>query len=332
MTLSDILLGLLVMLVRMGVVLAVVFGLAAYMILLERKLLGRLQVRYGPNRVGLFGLLQPIADGLKMLLKEDIIPDGVDRRIFLVAPAIVAGAALFAFAVVPFGPTFTLFGRAIPQVIADTDVGLLVIFGLSSLAVYGVTLGGWTSDNKYSLLGGIRAAAQMISYELSLGLSLVPVVMASHSLNLTAIVDAQASLPFALTQPLAFAIFLISALAETNRIPFDLPEAENELQAGYHTEYSGMRFALFFVGEYVNMVLLGAITAVFFLGGWHGPLLPPICWLAIKVLAVPVFLIWTRASLPRLRYDQLMAVGWKCLVPLALANILVTGAVLVAGS
>ena len=328
---AELLIGAGVMLVKMAVALAVALGLAAYMILLERKLLGRFQVRYGPNRVGYFGLLQPLADGLKMLLKEDIIPDGVDRRIFLVAPAIVAGAALFSFAVVPFGPTFTLFGRPVPQVITDTDVGLLLIFGLSSLAVYGVALGGWTSDNKYSLLGGIRGAAQMISYELALALSLVPVVMLARSCNLSDIVAAQARVPFALIQPLAFAIFVISALAETNRIPFDLPEAENELQAGYHTEYSGMRFALFFVGEYVNMVLLGALTAIFFLGGWHGPLLPPIVWLGLKVLCVPVFLIWTRASLPRLRYDQLMALGWKWLVPLGLANILVTGALLAAG-
>lgn len=328
----DILLGIGVMLVKMAVVLAVVFGLAAYMILIERKLLGRFQVRYGPNRVGPFGLLQPIADGLKMLLKEDIIPDGVDRRIFLVAPAIVAGTALFSFAVVPFGDGLTLFGRPVPQVLVDTDVGLLVVVGLSSLAVYGVALGGWTSDNKYSLLGGIRGAAQMVSYELALGLSLVPVVLLARSLNLSAIVAAQATVPFALIQPVAFAIFLISALAETNRIPFDLPEAENELQAGYHTEYSGMRFALFFVGEYVNMILLGSVTAVFFLGGWHGPFLPPIVWLAVKVLAVPVFLIWTRASLPRLRYDQLMGLGWKVLVPLALVNILVTGAILAAGA
>ena len=325
------LLGILVMLVKMGLVLAVVFGLAAYMILLERKLLGRMQVRYGPNRVGPFGLLQPIADGLKMLLKEDIIPDGVDRRIFLVAPAVVAGTALFAFAVVPFGPDFTVAGVTVRQVIADANVGLLVIFGLSSLAVYGVALGGWTSDNKYSLLGGLRGAAQMISYELALALSLVPVVMLARSLSLSAIVAAQATLPFALLQPVAFAIFVVAALAETNRIPFDLPEAENELQAGYHTEYSGMRFALFFVGEYVNMILLGSITAVFFLGGWHGPFLPPIVWFLFKVLAVPVFLIWTRASLPRLRYDQLMAVGWKFLVPLGLVNILVTGALLAAG-
>ncbi|MFP5259491.1 MAG: complex I subunit 1/NuoH family protein, partial [Acidobacteriota bacterium] len=286
----DMLLGVVVMLVKMAVVLAVALGLAAYMILLERKLLGRFQVRYGPNRVGYFGLLQPLADGLKMLLKEDIIPDGVDRRIFLVAPAVVAGTALAAFAVVPFGDGLTLFGHRVPQVIVDSNVGLLMVLALSSLAVYGLALGAWTSDNKYSLLGGIRGAAQMISYELALGLSLVPVVMHARSLSLSDIVAAQSGLPFALLEPVAFAIFVIGAVAETKRIPFDLPEAENELQAGFHTEYSGMRFALFFVGEYVNMVLLGAVTAVFFLGGWHGPLLPPIVWLALKVLAVPVFL------------------------------------------
>jgi len=325
----DVLLGLGVMLVKMAVMLGVALGLAAYMILLERKLLGRFQVRYGPNRVGPFGLLQPVADGLKMLLKEDIIPDGVDRRIFLVAPAVVAGTALFAFVVVPFGPTLTVFGHAVPQVIVDTNVGLLVVLGLSSLAVYGLALGGVASDNKYGLLGGVRGVAQMLSYELPLGLALVPVVMHARSLRLTAIVDAQASLPFALTEPVAFALFVIAALAETKRIPFDLPEAENELQAGFHTEYSGMRFALFFVGEYVNMILLGALTAIFFLGGWHGPLLPPILWLGLKVLAVPVFLIWTRASLPRLRYDQLMSLCWKALIPLALVNVLVTGALLV---
>jgi NADH-quinone oxidoreductase subunit H len=328
----DMLLGVGVMLIKMAVVLGVALGLAAYMILLERKLLGRFQVRYGPNRVGYFGLLQPLADGLKMLLKEDIIPDGVDRRIFLVAPAVVAGTALFAFAVVPFGDGLTFFGHAVPQVVVDSNVGLLMVLALSSLAVYGLALGAWTSDNKYSLLGGIRGAAQMISYELALGLSLAPVVMHARSLSLSDIVAAQSGLPFALLEPVAFAIFVIGSLAETKRIPFDLPEAENELQAGFHTEYSGMRFALFFVGEYVNMVLLGAVTAVFFLGGWHGPFLPPIVWLALKVLAVPVFLIWTRASLPRLRYDQLMALGWKVLIPLALLNILVTGALLAAGA
>jgi len=328
----DMLLGVLVMLVKMAVVLAVALGLAAYMILLERKLLGRFQVRYGPNRVGWFGLLQPLADGLKMLLKEDIIPDGVDRRIFLVAPAVVAGTALCAFAVVPFGDGLTVLGHRVPQVVVDSNVGLLLVLALSSLAVYGLALGAWTSDNKYSLLGGIRGAAQMISYELALGLSLVPVVMHARSLSLSDIVAAQSGAPFALLEPVAFVIFIIASLAETKRIPFDLPEAENELQAGFHTEYSGMRFALFFVGEYVNMVLLGAVIAVFFLGGWHGPFLPPIVWLALKVLAVPVFLIWTRASLPRLRYDQLMALGWKALIPLALLNILVTGALLVSGA
>jgi len=327
----NVLAGLLVLLVKMGVVLAVVFGLAAYMILIERKLLGRMQVRYGPNRVGPFGLLQPIADGLKMLLKEDIVPAGVRRSIFLVAPAVVAGTALLAFAVVPFGPDFTVFGQKISQVVVRTDVGLLFALGLSSLAVYGIALGGVASDNTYSLLGGIRGAAQMISYELALGLSLVPVVMLSRSMDLSAIVAAQAHVPFALVQPVAFLIFLTAALAESKRIPFDLPEAENELQAGFHTEYSGMRFALFFVGEYVNMILLGSLTAIFFLGGWNGPFLPPIVWLAIKVLAVPIFCIWTRASLPRLRYDQLMNLCWKALVPLALVNILVTGAVLALG-
>lgn len=327
----NLLAAVLVMLVKMAVVLAVVFGLAAYMILVERKLLGRFQVRYGPNRVGPFGLLQPIADGLKMLLKEDIVPDGVLRGIFLLAPAVVAGTALLAFAVVPFGPDLVLFGQRIPQVIVRTDVGLLFVLGLSSLAVYGIALGGVSSDNTYSLLGGIRGAAQMVSYELALGLSLVPVVMLSRSMDLSAIVAAQAHVPFALVQPVAFLIFLTAALAESKRIPFDLPEAENELQAGFHTEYSGMRFALFFVGEYVNMILLGSLTAIFFLGGWNGPFLPPIVWLAIKVLAVPVFCIWTRASLPRLRYDQLMSLCWKALVPLALVNILVTGAILAMG-
>ena len=329
---AELLIGAGVMLVKMAVALAVALGLAAYMILLERKLLGRFQVRYGPNRVGYFGLLQPMADGLKMLLKEDVIPDGVDRRIFLVAPAVVAGMALFAFMLVPFGETLTILGHPVPQVIVRTNVGLLLVLALSSLAVYGLALGAWTSDNKYSLLGGIRGAAQMISYELALGLSLVPVVMRARSLDLSDIVAAQSGLPFAVTEPFAFILFIIAALAETKRIPFDLPEAENELQAGFHTEYSGMRFALFFVGEYVNMVLLGALIAVFFLGGWHGPILPPIVWLGIKVLAVPVFLIWTRASLPRLRYDQLMALGWKVLVPLALVNVLLTGAILVAAA
>ena len=317
----------LVLLIKIGLVLTVVLLLSAYMILIERKLLGRFQIRYGPNRAGPFGLLQPIADGIKLLLKEDIVPAASDRVLFLYAPAVAAAMPLLILAVIPFGDTVTFQGRQIIGVIADLNVGLLYVLSLSSLAVYGVALGGWASNSKFSLLGAIRATAQMISYELSLGLSLVPVVMLAHSFSLVDIVAAQQKYPFFLVQPLAFFIFLVSAVAESKRLPFDLPEAENELMAGYHTEYSGMRFALYFLGEYVNMIMLGALVAVFFLGGWHGPLLPGPFWLLLKVLLVPFMLIWSRAALPRLRYDQLMHFGWKYLVPLALANIVVTGGV-----
>jgi NADH-quinone oxidoreductase subunit H len=236
--------------------------------------------------------------------------------------------ALLIFAVVPFGASITLLGQKIPMVITDLNVGLLYVFALASLGVYGVALGGWASNSKYSLLGGIRGAAQMISYELSLGLSLVPIVMLARSFSLVDIVRAQADYPFILVQPISFIIFLISAVAETKRIPFDLPEAENELGAGYHTEYSGMRFGLFFLGEYVNLQVLGALVAVFFLGGWHGPLLPPVVWFLIKILAIALLMIWVRGTLPRLRYDQLMHLGWKVLVPVALLNIVATGAFL----
>ena len=320
--------GLLVLLIKLTLVLGVVLLLAAYLVLIERKFLGRLQIRYGPNRAGKFGLLQPFADAIKMLTKEDIVPAAADRGIFLIAPAVVAATALLMFAVVPFGPTLTLWGHAVPMVVTDLNIGLLLVFALSSLGVYGVALGGWAANSKYSLLGGLRGAAQMISYELSLGLSLIPVVMLSGSFSLVAIVDAQARFPFIVVQPVSFAIFLIAAMAESKRIPFDLPEAENELGAGYHTEYSGMRFGLFFVGEYVHMQVLGALMAIFFLGGWRGPLLPPVVWLLIKILAVAMLMIWVRGTLPRLRYDQLMALGWKVLIPLALVNIMVTGAVL----
>lgn len=318
--------GLLVLLVKVILVLGALFLLAAYLVLVERKLLGRLQVRYGPNRVGPFGLLQPIADALKMLLKEDTVPGGADRFIFLMAPAVVATVALLIFAVVPFADDLTVFGRRVPMVISDLNIGVLFVIAVSSLSVYGIALGGWASNSKYSLLGAMRGAAQLISYELSLGLALAPVVMMAGSFSLVDIVNAQATCPFAITLPLSFVLFLICSMAESNRIPFDLPEAENELIAGYHTEYSGMRFALYFVGEYINMVVLGALVAVFFLGGWHGPVLPPVVWFLLKVLLVPFFMIWTRATLPRLRYDQLMQLGWKVLMPLALVNIVVTGA------
>lgn len=324
----DMLLTLTLILVKLLLIFGVVLTLAAYLVLAERKILGRLQLRHGPNRVGPFGLLQPLADVIKLLTKEDTIPAGADRPIFLLAPGLTAITALLAFAVVPFSPPITLFGRTIPLVVCDLNIGVLYFLGLSSLAVYGVALGGWASNSKYALLGSIRGLAQLISYELSMGLAIVPVVLAARSFSLTDIVMAQAKLPFAVLHPLAFLIFFISTLAESKRVPFDLPEAEAELVAGFHTEYSGMRFGLFFVGEYINMIILSAMVTVLFLGGWHGPLLPPLVWFVGKVLFVCFLFIWTRGSLPRLRYDQLMHFGWKVLVPLALLNVLVTGAVL----
>jgi NADH-quinone oxidoreductase subunit H len=325
---NDLLITLALILVKIGFVFFILLTGAAYMVLAERKLLGRMQLRYGPNRVGPFGLLQPLADAVKLVTKEDFIPAQADKTLFFVAPGIAAVTALLTFAVVPFGPPVTLFGREVPLVICDLNIGVLYFLGLSSLAVYGVTLGGWASNSKYALLGGIRALAQLISYELSMGLSIVPVVLMARSFSLTDIVNAQAGIPFALKNPLAFIIFLISVLAESKRVPFDMPEAENEIVAGFHTEYSGMRFGLFFVGEYINVIILSSMVTIFFLGGWHGPLLPPIIWFFAKVMLISFCFIWTRGTLPRLRYDQLMHFGWKILVPLALANVIVTGAVL----
>ena len=320
--------GFIILIAKLSIVLLVLLMLAAYLVWLERKFLARLQIRYGPNRAGKFGLLQPIADTIKMLTKEDIVPAAADRFIFLLAPAVVATTALMMFAVVPFGSSLTLFGKKVPLVIADLNVGLLYVFALSSLGVYGVAMGGWASNSKYSLLGGIRGAAQMISYELALGLSLIPIVMLADSFSIVEIVKAQEKYPFILVQPFAFVIFMISAMAESKRIPFDLPEAENELGAGYHTEYSGIRFGLFFLGEYVHLQVLGALVAVLFLGGWRGPFLPAPVWLLIKIIFVALVMIWVRGTLPRLRYDQLMALGWKVLIPAALLNIMVTGAIL----
>jgi len=319
--------GFLILIVKLTIVLFVVLFIAAYLVWVERKFLARLQIRYGPNRAGTFGLLQPLADIVKMIAKEDTVPDGADKALFMIAPAVVATTAFLMFAVVPFGGEITLWGRRIPLVVTDLNIGLLFVFAMSSLGVYGVALGGWASDSKYALLGGIRGAAQMISYELPLGLSLIPVVMMAHSFSMVDIVQSQQRYPFILFQPLAFLIFVISAMAESKRTPFDLPEAESELIAGYHTEYSGMRFGLFFLGEYVNMIVFGGILAVLFLGGWRGPFLPPFVWLFIKIILVSLFMIWVRGTLPRLRYDQLMVLGWKVLIPLALINILVTGAV-----
>jgi len=318
------------MLVKLLVVLVALLLLAAYLIYVERRLLGFMQLRLGPNRAGPQGLLQPIADAVKLLAKEDFIPAGADRVIFLYAPAVVAATALLIFAVVPFARGWTFRGQEIPGVITDLNVGLLFVLALSSIGVYGVALGGWASNSKFSLLGAIRGAAQLISYELSLGLSLVPVVMLARSFSLVDIVEAQARFPFILFQPLAFLIFFTSAVAEMKRIPFDIPEAENELVAGYHTEYSGMRFGLYFLGEYVTMVILGALVAIFFLGGWRGPWLPPLAWFLIKVCIIVFVIIWLRATYPRLRYDQLMEFGWKVLIPLALLNIIITGGTMLA--
>jgi NADH-quinone oxidoreductase subunit H len=309
---------------KIGLVFFVILTLAAYLVFAERRILAWVQDRKGPNRVGPFGLLQPLADLIKLLTKEDLLPAAADKWLFYLAPAMAAIPAIMIFAVIPFGAPLQVAGHAVPLVVADLNIGLLFFLALSSIAVYGVAIGGWASNSKYSLLGGIRGLAQLISYELSMGLSLVPVVMLARSFSLTEIVDAQAAVPFILYQPLAFIIFLVSITAECKRIPFDLPEAEGELVAGFHTEYSGMRFGLFFVGEYINIIVLGGLATTLFLGGWHGPLLPPVVWFTLKTLAFAFFFIWMRGTLPRLRYDQLMHLGWKVLTPLALLNILVT--------
>jgi NADH-quinone oxidoreductase subunit H len=300
-------------------VLAVVLGIAAGLVWLERRLLGLWQERYGPNRVGPAGIFQVLADMIKLFLKEDWVPPFADRPVFILAPAIVIAAVLMTFAIVPFAPE--LF-------VADLNIGLLFFLGLSSLAVYSVILGAWSSNNKYALLGGLRAAAQMMSYEVFMGLSLMGVVMLAGSFSLREIVLAQRRLWFAVPQCLGFAIFLVAGAAEVRRLPFDLPEAENELVAGYHAEYSGMKFGMFYVGEYLGLTLISALITTLFLGGWLGPrVLPPVAWFFLKTFALIVFFILVRGSLPRPRYDQLMAFGWKVLLPLAILNLLVTGAV-----
>jgi NADH-quinone oxidoreductase subunit H len=318
-------LDMLLFLAKLGLVFFVILTLAAYLVFAERRILAWIQDRKGPNRVGPFGLLQPLADLIKMLTKEDLRPAGADKWLFYLAPAMAAVPAIMIFAVIPFGAPLTVMGREVPLQIADVNVGLLFFMALSSIAVYGVALGGWASNSKYALLGSIRGLAQLISYELSMGLSLVPTVMLARSFRLSDIVHAQADCWFIVYQPCAFIIFLISIAAECKRVPFDIPEAEGELVAGFHTEYSGMRFGLFFVGEYINIIVLGGLAATFFLGGWHGPLLPAPVWFMMKVLVFAFFFIWMRGTLPRLRYDQLMHFGWKVLTPLALVNILVTG-------
>ncbi|HXZ37478.1 MAG TPA: NADH-quinone oxidoreductase subunit NuoH [Thermodesulfobacteriota bacterium] len=315
---------LLISVVKVLIVFTVMLLIVAYMTLMERKVLGHMQVRFGPNRVGPFGLLQPVADGIKLFFKEDIIVPFANRIIYILAPAVIVITALVSFAVIPFGNSIKIMGQSIDLVVADVNVGLLYLFAVSSLGVYGVVMGGWASNNKYSLLGSIRSSAQMISYELSLGLSIVGVLMIVGSLSLTKIVEAQSSVWFILCQPLGFIIFLISAVAECSRTPFDLTECENELVAGYQTEYSSMKFGLYYLGEYAHILVVSSLAVSLFLGGWQGPFLPPVIWFLIKVFAFIFFFIWIRATFPRFRYDQLMKFGWKVLFPLSLVNILVT--------
>ena len=315
--------------IKIGVVVGVLLLIIAYLIWVERKVMAHMQVRLGPMRVGWHGLLQPIADGLKLIFKEDIIPAHASKVVFVLAPVISTVPALMAIAVIPFGDTISIFGKSIDMVITDVNIGILFILAVTSVGVYGVILGGWSSNNKYSLLGALRSSAQMISYELSLGLSLIGVIMISQSLSLVDIVDSQAKYWFVILQPLGFLIYAISAIAETNRCPFDLPEAETELVAGFHTEYSSMKFALFFMAEYANIITVSAVAVTFFFGGWRGPYLPPVVWFLIKMALCIFFFIWLRSTYPRFRYDQLMKFGWKILLPVALVNILITGLVMV---
>jgi NADH-quinone oxidoreductase subunit H len=322
--------GLAVDAIRSAVFLGGVLTAFAYVTLLERRLLARFQLRVGPNRVGPFGLLQPLADGVKLIFKESFVPARADRLVYVLAPVITVVAALFVYAVIPVGPPVHLFGREVALYVADVNVGILLVLAASSIGVYGIILGGWASDSKYSLLGGLRSSAQVISYELALGLAVLPVVMAANSLSLVDIVRAQAHRWFIVTQPAAFLLFLIAGLAETNRAPFDLPESEQELVAGYQTEYGGFAFAMFYLGEYVGVITMSALAATLFFGGWQGPLLPPFLWFLLKVfLGVCVF-VWIRATLPRLRYDQLMGLGWKVLVPAGFVNLAATAVAIVA--
>jgi NADH-quinone oxidoreductase subunit H len=302
-------------------VLFVLLTVAAMLVWLERRLLALWQDRYGPNRVGPFGIFQTLADTIKLLTKEDWIPPFADKPVFVIAPAIVMVTVLMAFAVVPFAPGLQ---------VVDLDVGLLFFLGMSSLGVYSVVLAGWSSDNKYALLGGLRAAAQMLAYEVFMGLSLMGVVMLAGSFSLRAIVEAQRGLWYCVPQALGLIVFANAGIAETRRLPFDLPEAESEIVAGYHSEYSGMKFGMFFVGEYLGITLVSAMTVTLFFGGWLGPWLPPIVWFALKTLLLVCGFILLRATLPRLRFDQLMAYGWKVMLPLALVNLLVTGAIVMA--
>jgi NADH-quinone oxidoreductase subunit H len=311
-----------------------------YMVLLERKVIAWAQSRLGPMRVGPYGVLQPIADAIKLMLKEDITPTKADRWVFTAAPIISMVPALIVYAVIPFGPTVHLFGREVSLYITDINVGLLYVVSVASVGVYGIILAGYASNSKFPLLASLRASAQLISYEVAVTLTLVSVILVAGTLSMVGIVNAQynARLWFAFVQPVAFVIFFIGGLAETNRAPFDLPEAEQELTGGFHTEYSGMRFALFFLAEYANMIVVSSVATTLFFGGWLRPfpnvaalsfldVIPSWAWFLLKSFVFLYIFIWVRATLPRYRYDQLMRLGWKVLIPLAILNLVVTGIV-----
>ena len=311
-----------------------------YMVLLERKVIAWVQSRLGPMRVGPYGALQPIADAIKLMIKEDITPTRADRWVFTAAPIIVMVPALITFAVIPFGPEVELFGRSVPLYITDINVGLLYIVSVASLGVYGIILAGYASNSKYPLLSSLRASAQLISYEVAVTMTLVSMILMAGTLSMVGIVESQreAGLWFAFVQPVAFVIFFIGGLAETNRAPFDMPEAEQELTGGFHTEYSGMRFALFFLAEYANMIVVSCVATTLFLGGWLRPfpsvevlsfldLVPAWIWFLFKTFVFLYIFLWIRATLPRYRYDQLMRIGWKVLIPIAIGNVVVTGVV-----
>lgn len=306
------------------VLILILFGCAAYMTFLERIILARVQLRLGPNRVGPLGLLQPIADGIKLLTKERFQPADVEIFTYWLAPAISLFIALFVFVLIPIGDTVQIFGHQVSLRIADINAGIVFLLAFSSLSVYGIVLSGWASNNRYSMLGGLRGTAQSISYEIPMGISLLTVILQAGTLSLPGIVEAQREHWFIWTNPISFIIYVITAFAETNRAPFDLPEAEHELTGGYHTEYGGMKFAIFFLAEYINILAVSSIAITLFLGGWLGPTETPLIWFFVKLAFFVFFFMWVRATLPRLRYDQLMSFGWKFLIPLSIFNLIVT--------
>jgi NADH-quinone oxidoreductase subunit H len=320
--------------VKSGILL--LFGVTgfAYVTYYERRALARIQSRIGPNRAGPMGLLQPVADGVKLIFKEEFIPARADKLIFVLAPIITVLPALIIWAVIPWGTSIVLFGREITLYLTDINVAVLYLMAVTSIAVYGIVLAGWSSNNKYALMGGLRSSAQMVSYELALGLAFVGPILLAGSMSLVTIVEAQNPVWYFIYQPIGVVIFLIATLAEVNRNPFDMPEAEQELTAGYHAEYSGMKFALFFMAEYIKMIAVSAMAATLFFGGYRGPFVDSLPWLGpiylfIKILILLFGMIWVRATLPRFRYDRLMDFGWKVLLPLALFNVFITAVIIV---